>query len=231
MFKSISIKRGIKEIQALFHEVQKYQGIIAGGYARYCLSPAAVPIKANDIDIFMLKNDSSLVERLVNSILGLGYPKTFETDLAITFSENPQIQIIKPRIEKNFVTCGSIEEILSNFDFSVCRAAITSLTEGIVDEHFEADELCRRLQIKFIHNPVVEINRFIKYGKKGYKFENSEILKVLNDWTKRPSLYRLTLQDVVMAAPKLADTSKTQEVQDLVSELTSANGSANSRYY
>lgn len=230
MFKVLPIKRGTESIQALFGEIQKCKAVIAGGYARYCLSPSANPVPAKDIDIFMSNTDANLVNKLSESIQHLGHLKIFESELAITFSENPQIQIIKPRIEKNFVTCGSIEEILSNFDFSICRAALTSLTEGLVDEHFESDELARRLQIKFIHNPVVEVTRFIKYGKKGYKFENSEIVKVLNDWKNRSSLYRLTLQDIIVEDPKPRE-SLTKEIQDRAAELKSANNSANSGAY
>jgi hypothetical protein len=221
MFKRIPIKRGFPQIEKLWYELEEvnkkleYPGVyILGGYARYCCSPRDSTPIATDIDIYchnekafeeadyMLHNSCKLKDENPNA-------KTYEGEY---LTEIP-VQLIKPQTNGAIVTEGSIENILSNFDFSVVRAAIVSPTECVVDEDFEEHETKKLLVIKNIHCPISSMYRCIKYCKKGYWLKVSEATKLFEDWMNRDNEYREYILNTI--AKSLDDGLSEEEVFEL----------------
>jgi len=199
-FKVIPIKRGFLEIAPLFELSQKFESVICGGYARYCASPlpTAKVIPAGDIDFFPKSEDAS--NGLYKALEDMGFEKQHENHVSVTLKPKkdkesdleiyPTPQIIKPVIEGKIVTLGTVEEILSNFDFTIVRAAIISPTEVMVDEQFEEDEKHRILRLENIHCPISSTLRCCKYARKGYRMRPAQALKLFIDWTNRGPEYQ-----------------------------------------
>jgi len=210
--KNIPIRRGFYEISELFALCQKAGATICGGYARYCCSPkptAKVTI-AGDVDLFPHSEDASNI--LLTSLTAMGFEKVHENHVSITLKptkENaeklahiPTPQIIKPMIEGKIVTLGTTEEILSNFDFTIVRAAIVSPTECLVDDEFEHDETHGLLKLKNIHCPISSLLRCCKYARKGYFLRPAEALKLFNDWMARGEEYRVRILELFQESSK-----------------------------
>ena len=200
MFKTVPLRRGFTPIKQFFDLCNHYDSVICGGYARYCASPLSPTevVQASDVDLF--PKTSNATESLRRALRRLGYKKQHENEVSITmipFKNKkdmlkwmPTPQIIKP-VEKGRVkTIGTVEEILSNFDFTVVRAAIISPTEVLVDEDFENDEKQKLLRLKNIHCPISSTLRCCKYSRKGYFLKPVEALKLFTDWSNREEGYR-----------------------------------------
>lgn len=206
--KVIRLRRGFTEIQKVFTLIQGL-GFIAGGYARYCASPKGSPFPTRDLDIFPYREDYGF-EELKKKFTDLGFKVHHENDVSYTFSSNhpegyeecPTIQLIKPNKNGRLLTYGNPEEILSNFDFTVTRAAIISQSEVLVDDDFEQDELQDKLAIKNIHCPVSSLMRANKYSRKGYYLRPVEALKLFRDWDERDADYKQKLIDFLLVADK-----------------------------
>lgn len=205
-FKKIQLKRGFTEIQVLFDLCQKFDSVICGGYARYCASPIATAkvIPAGDVDLFPKSEEAN--KKLLDALREIGFIIKHENDISITMKPSdskkdelgyiPTPQIIKPVIEGKIVTLGTPEEILSNFDFTIVRAAILSSTEVLVDEDFEEDEKRHYLRLKNIHCPISSLLRCCKYARKGYFMRPIEALKLFVNWTDRGENYRAKLTEL-----------------------------------
>lgn len=144
------INRGLKEIQIVLDAIYEH-GIVAGGYARYCLSPKINlgldnVVEAGDVDIFCFTEND--YEPIKQNLLAKNFIVKIETDYAVSFdyikSDNPKpktfkdlvkqthvpdyagppVQLIKPLIRRGLKTFGHPEEIIDNFDFSVIKAGI-----------------------------------------------------------------------------------------------------------
>lgn len=197
MFVRLPIVRGFENARVLFELAQKHEATICGGYARYCCSPLKdwKVIKPSDCDIFG-KTEAACKE-IVVALERLGYAVRHENAVSITMATAnlelqhiPTPQIIKPVEQGHIVTAGTTEEILSNFDFSITRAAIISETECLVDELFEEDEKNGRLRLMNIHCPVSSLIRCCKYARKGYWLPPIEAIKLFRDWDDRTDEYR-----------------------------------------
>lgn len=189
------IVRGFTEIKPLHNIISKYNAWICGGYARYVCSKNSKPAIPEDVDVFCKTEDD--FNKIKEELKSLGITKTFETKVSISHHTKdtilfscPKIQLIKPRDEKKLVTFGSIETILSNFDYTITRCAIISETECIIDEDFVADEEKRMINIKNIHCPISAVFRLSKYLNKGYHVSNMTILKLFLDWQERDQDYK-----------------------------------------
>ena len=128
--------------------------------------------------------------------------KQFETENAITYkrhlSNMPPFQLIKPLTKGKLVTMGSLENILSNFDFTVIRVGmdhdLMEKSQALIDVDFKKDELNHDIVIKNIHCPVSSLQRVIKYCNKGYKVKAREIIKLFEDWDNRSLKYKNELK-------------------------------------
>lgn len=173
--------RGLTEIETLLHVVGINGGYVAGGYARYCLSPAPKPFQPNDVDVFC-KNEGAY-QLIVDEIVRRGGAIKFKTDNATTIVPPkewvacPMIQVINPT-----VMGGEPWDLISTWDFTVASAALTFGKQGITHLDFVKDELAGRLVINKIQCPIGTMKRVLKYYKKGYKFSSQELLKFYKVW-------------------------------------------------
>jgi hypothetical protein len=209
----------IKELWSSVLQLQNGSAFVCGGYARYCASPKPNVSPAADFDIYcpteevLAKVRDTLAETFEldvkhENFMSLSYKRAQTGPLVAA----PPIQLIKPVREGRIVTDGSLEEILSNFDFTVIRAAILNEKEVLVDADFEHDETRRLLRLKNIHCPVSSLLRCLKYAKKGYWLRPMEALALFVDWERRDDEYRLKLIDYLSKANE--GTELTQEEID-----------------
>lgn len=197
-FRRVPLLRGFDKIAPIFYPWEK-RAVFAGGYARWAASPLVEPPPAGDIDVF--PNTDSDHEAIIADLAKWGLKKpTRQTSVASVFEPLggrlagvPPINVVTPRNQGAIVVEGGVENILSNFDFTIVRAAVVSPTEVLVDEDFLEDEANRRLVIKNIHCPISSTLRFMKYAKKGYRASAEEVLKLFRDWDARPVEYREAL--------------------------------------
>lgn len=201
--KVIPLKRGFTEIKSLFKILNEIGDVyIMGGYARYCASPKNEPYKSTDVDLFSKTEDkyNQLRHRLID-VEGLTIKCENDNAISLNIPESgilsacAPIQIIKPRVIARMVTVGSVEEILSNFDFTITRACILDEENVIVDENFIEDEKKGVLRLGNIHCPVSSTLRCVKYCKKGYKLPLDQALKLFQDWDERNADYKAKIKE------------------------------------
>lgn len=228
-FEIVPLRRGFNEIIPLWKILNKVISttkkdcFICGGYARYCASPKFDVIKAGDVDVY--SEDDTAFNKVTQLLKYNKLKVKAENDMAITFERPksgdfhymPPIQIIKPIKIARIIAFGSKEEILSNFDFSVIRAAIESPTEVLVDKDFIHDESHKLLRLKNIHCPISSTLRCLKYAQKGYWLRPIEAMKLFIDWDNRDDDYRLKLIDFLEKAE--VGTGLTQEQVDELETL------------
>ncbi len=211
-FVPVEIKRNKKFLEYLFAKIIGQLGFICGGYARYC---CAFPgdkgkrkiIPASDLDIYCYNDEAYNIIR--QKLLENGFSQTYENNISIGtksgFTGYPPINLIKPFIAEYVKTSGPIEEVLSNFDFTVARCGIYlvidlveaddfKIIRAIADEEFIEDEKHNRLRIKHIHCPVAEFFRLMKYANKGFNASALEIVKTLDDWEQRSDDYKIKVR-------------------------------------
>lgn len=221
-FVKLPIVRGFTEIYPLYCLCLQHGAVIAGGYARYCCSPIGNPAKPGDCDVFPKTEEANTA--IVEQLKAWGFEVKYDNDMAVSLRPNaeskdklagyPEIQVIKPMVEGSIVTTGTTEEILSNFDFSITRAAIVSERECLVDEHFAEDEKDKLLRLLNIHCPISSMLRCCKYTNKGYRIRAGEALKLFIDWEGRDESYRATIVAAFEKAGTESGLTK-QELKDL----------------
>jgi hypothetical protein len=219
--KIIAIKRGhqlIRELICFFGEFTWKDIAICGGFARWCLSPVEEPKPYDDIDIYC--PNTKAFDMVVSYLKSNDYKVRHENQAAITYEErnNIKLQVIKPLIQGQMVTVGDRETILSNFDFTVCRASVINDQEGMVDDDFEEDEIHHYLRLKKIHCPVSSAIRCMKYGSKGYFIRPGEVMKLFADWDARSPEYKLELLDWLHSLEDEGEMTE-EEIQHLESLL------------
>jgi len=142
---------------------------ICGGIARFCASPLDSPELPRDIDLYCI-NDW-WYERVPKWLVSEGlYEESIELGEHIR-QLNPTsssgytfpVQVMSPKFGK------SVEEILDGFDFSICRAAIVSDKEALVDVDFMEHESKKLLHLRRPASNRELVARTLKYLNKGYK--------------------------------------------------------------
>jgi hypothetical protein len=201
--KTLPILRGQEQIQIIMDDfLIENMSWIAGGFARWALSPHKKPYEASDIDIFC--RDKKIFGFMVNVFSHI-FEIRSDNPACIAYNKSKKdryknllpIQLIKPRRDSVVITEGPIEEIINGFDFPVSRAAIMTIEEGLVDDDYEDDELKKKLHLKVIHCPISSTFRVIKYCKKGYSITMREVVKLFADWSDRPESYRIKLLELI----------------------------------
>jgi hypothetical protein len=220
-FVNVPIVRGFREIASLYNAIKNLEGMICGGYVRYCGSPVYKPVPASDVDIYCkddavfagifyyLKDSNQLEVRHENEI-----SVTFKHPESGPFFYCPPIQLIKPIKEGRVVANGSVEDIIGNFDFSVIRCAIITPNSILADKDFMEDEKKKILRLKNIHCPISSMLRCMKYSRKGYWMRPIESLKLFSDWEGRTVEYRLKIAEYLAKT-----TQKGGLTQEEVNEL------------
>ncbi len=183
-------RRGIYEIRPLLDIMKKvgasykHPPFIAGGFARWVMSPLSQPKPTNDIDIF--SPNAECATKLVDACCASGLVEngSFYRSLAGWHSDAADtlpwsISICNPDIPvKVKVWYGTPEEVVSHFDFSVVRVTLTVNEDGICDTRFMSDERELRITVCAVDYPVFLIDRIAKYVHKGYVLHTTELLKV-----------------------------------------------------
>jgi hypothetical protein len=193
-FTEVELLRGFDEIRKLYNVLvtNTMGSFICGGYARWCASPKpdnkAMP---GDVDIY--SDDEGDFKRLTEVFSKEGLNIRHENEIALTYVKpqsgmlkyTPTNQLIKPNKEGRVVALGTREDILSNFDFTVVRAAILDSTKVLVDADFIHDETEKILRLKNIHCPISLTLRCMKYATKGYWLPVPQAMKLFLDWDSR----------------------------------------------
>jgi hypothetical protein len=202
----IRVYRGSTQAKGIINLAAKYKMHIIGGYARWMASPRANPYPADDIDLFASEEGREL--DLLKALEKKKFEIHLETDNAYTFKKHekapylrwPRIQVIKPFREGMTVTYGTLQEIISNFDFTVVRVGLINGTWALADPDFKKDEIGKRLKFKNIHCPISAVIRIAKYAKKGYFCSPMEIFRLFDDWDERGEQYKSELAELFLAS-------------------------------
>lgn len=201
-FVTVPIRRGFTEIKPVYdfllNEINNGDCIICGGYVRYMCSTHSNPAKAGDVDLYFKSEE--VFNEIKDRLIKVGFESKHENDICVSFKlisdveskffGTPQIQLIKPIVDGSIVATGDMEEILSNFDFTVVRAGFVSPEVAFVDADFIHDESKRILRIKNIHCPISSTLRCMKYSKKGYWLPPLQCCRLFIDWEDRDQEYR-----------------------------------------
>lgn len=230
-FVNAPIIRGWFEILPLINIIKdnNLDSFIMGGYVRWMCSKHHDPTPAGDCDIYSQTEDSfNTFVKILKETHKLNVKH--ENDVSMTFAKVessdhplfacPIIQLIKPVKKGAIVATGSIEEILSNFDFTVIRCGVVSYDPptAMVDADFDNDEKKKLLRIKNIHCPISSTLRCMKYAKKGYWIPPMHVIPLFLDWERRDQGYRDKLVDYLSKANAGKGLTQTQ-VDELESLL------------
>lgn len=204
--KKVKVYRGGQLIRPIIKLSQEYKMNIIGGYVRWMASPLPKPYPADDIDLFPTEEGGG--QELVEALLKKKFEVLLETDNAWTFKKHekapyirwPRIQVIKGFREGKTVTWGTLEEVISNFDFTVVRIGLISEDWALADPDYKKDEKNKRLRWKNIHCPISAVVRACKYAKKGYFCSPMEILRLFDDWDERDDDYKAELGALFLAS-------------------------------
>ena len=194
--KSIKPRKKVpKYLSDLIKKIKKY-GYVAGGAARY-FALKKTP-KFNDIDIFCktLEDEPYISEILRN----LGYTLDRETINSTIYKKKGTkiiAQIIKPFENEWMQTYGKPEVMVGQFDFTVVKAYFKSPNKILVGDDFTSHNKSKKLVIEHINCPIAVTTRVIKYCKKGYRINLSEIIKLFVEWESRDDDYRDNLLRLV----------------------------------
>lgn len=211
----VPVRRGITEIETLRSLVSIHDGFIAGGYARYCLSPLPKPVVPSDVDVFCRTKEA--YTDILNELKRRGAKVKVETVNAATLTPPdgwiscPTIQLINPS-----VMVGNPWSIISRFDFTVTIAALMGPDHGIAHKEFEVDEYAMQLKVNYIQCPVGNSRRMHKYLKKGYTISVKEMIKFFIDWETKSPERRKQILDLVDMKPEDWTEKTREDFRDLI---------------
>jgi len=200
---------------------------IAGGFARWVLSPNDTTPCPGDIDIFfeneesydkcvwLLRKEKFTIALESHHAVTMNPPNTAEFDVG-----GINIQLIKPRGNR----VGNIFDVLDGFDISICQAALVITPEnklkGYVSNLFTICEAQQRVRLVKMAHPIATMRRCIKYASKGYKVGARVILDIFAEWDRLPQEKR---QQVFNAC----QNGQLKTLYDLLNpEITPPNASA-----
>ncbi len=165
----------------------KYKGdiVIAGGTLTSFFSKRPL----NDIDIFFEHEDDLLCFKNRFSLQFNEYnPKGASADMLNAYSYNIGVfkdekknihnpkQVLVQLIHKT----RPIEDTLESFDFTVCKAAFSLMSENFyLHPTFLTDLLQNKLILDGKYSPVTALFRVLKYQKKGFEISNLEMAKLI----------------------------------------------------
>src|SRR5690606_33163129 len=133
--------------------------------------------------------------KAIHAMVAEGFTQTLDTKNAITFAppENSitwqdtiTVQLIKPLANR----FGSVYDVLDGFDFNVAQAAVEVfdklgnhyVVEAVCSDAFNVGERGLKLKIVNISNPIVTMQRCMKYAARGYTIPNYELMKIISKW-------------------------------------------------
>ena len=213
-FTKTKVRRGYTEIEKVYEMlldlIQDGSCHFCGGYVRYMCSPNTSPAKAGDLDIYF--KDEDIYKEVKELFMRHEFTIKHENPVSVSFAlisdpkndffGTPEIQLIKPIEDGAIKAVGTMEHIISNFDFTVIRCALTSPTEAMVDADFMHDEAHNILRIKNIHCPISSTLRCMKYARKGYWLPPLQCCRLFFDWEDRDEQYRNDIYKFLVEADK-----------------------------
>jgi hypothetical protein len=142
--------------------------VLAGGALKSLFNNKPV----NDYDLFILAESTEELIKRKNSVektlISEGFQQTFKCQQGelSTFKYGPmKIQIINV----GHKLYSSPEDIIDQFDFNLCRMAMTVNSHNLtIDPKALKDLRTKRLSIHKITNPSSTINRLVKYRNAGF---------------------------------------------------------------
>lgn len=187
------------------------RGFIGGGMARYVAMSHQLDVPApSDIDIF------PCTFKVWDDVLGsIGYNRTHTLFNCVEYTHpnyQYKVQLVNPHANEYIQMWGSINEVLSNFDFTINQVGL-QFGRGsrnfivVRGEHTMADLLTRTLRIAHMNNPVAMAARTIKYSKLGFSISMSELAKLFLVWDERPGKYKKEIKNLVMNDNRNAEQS------------------------
>jgi len=218
-FVEVPVLRGLHGLEHLWDDGHlSNDTYICGGFARYCVSPTMYKHNPypGDLDIYCkdLLAFTSIKESLINiGKYRVTYDGTRSTCLKRELHEIP-IQLIKPIQATAYNTMGTLQQVISYFDFSIIRAGFVDDTKALIDKDLLIHDPRRKLCIKHIHCPIAQLKRIHKYVQKGYKLGNLELVKVFQAWDNTDMAKKANLVQLLQKADPTKD--EWAELQNLL---------------
>jgi hypothetical protein len=158
-------------------------------------SPRALPAIPNDVDVFpyasTLAQSYAAYAALKWAFAKLGLVVVYESSRSITyarpklgpFSRCPRVQLVKPNPQGVVRTSGTVSEVLSSCDFTVCAALLDRRGRfAEVHRDFVQDESLLRLRVINGADPTELASRMLKYSAKGYRVSWHTLIGVFASW-------------------------------------------------
>jgi hypothetical protein len=173
------------------------KGFLAGGAVRNLFYPDQKGV--SDFDFYAYKPEDR--EALKDNFLRAGFElkrdlnncwwleKDYRSKYFFAKKKRVSVQIIK-------TFCGTPEQVVDEFDFTVCRIAWTGSMFCWDKDFFENNEK-KILIIKTIQCPIGAIRRIIKYSKKGFWISNVQIVKLFENYIGRGNDWRAKLIELL----------------------------------
>jgi hypothetical protein len=178
---------------------------IAGGFARWVLSPNELTPIADDIDIYFYDQESFSIAKTV-LIVNNKFVLNMETDNALTISPPSDtgiwtplhVQLIKPHGKR----VGNIFDVLDTFDLNICQAALqidqqSDTLQGYASYEFTKGENKQVVKILTCESPLSVLVRCCKYSAKGYRVPAKELLKPLLHWDEQSAEDKAKIKAVI----------------------------------
>jgi hypothetical protein len=201
-FIKIPVLRGFEEIKNLYGLLGLHKVHICGGYVRYMGSPNPDPFPPKDIDLYCEDEDSFI--NIYNEFDRFGLKRVGQSAIAIKY-EIPnkehllytpvRLHLVKPiKVEgERFVTCGSLEDILRSFDFTIVRCGLLNEHTILADPLFTAHEQTKTLEVRHIGSTAAILHHMFRYVKKGYHTPAPHQIRDILDRYKNSVLRKRTL--------------------------------------
>lgn len=160
-----------------FLNIQKYNGIIAGGCALSWYQNQ--PVGSKDIDIWFDSQDN--YNNMSQYLSGYPFNRlSFQTANAETWEctvNSKEHRVQRIQLIKNFFYTD-IQEIINNFDISVCQIA----TDGT--NWYHSDKFCidlKEKRLRLLKTTPTSLKRLIKYWTYGFQPDENDLQLIINN--------------------------------------------------
>lgn len=170
---NVDVKRGYNEI---FDVIFDTGCVIAGGYARWMLSPSVNPVEAGDIDVWAPNEAAHIAVRkeLFNYLEGVVDAGEFTLG-----KHKVQVIPMETWCDPNF------ERLIDEYDYTICQAMVNNKYLGVCSTGFHAAEQLKVLELTKwakenpMRNPIRVLWRGYKYTKRGYYMPMHTLLPII----------------------------------------------------
>jgi len=167
-----------RELFTLQHLVTQHRGFIAGGYARWAMSPLQSPAPPSDIDCYFRDLDG--MQAFSYAITRSGWRIIRSSAFSVKFTK----AYFDLPCHAVCVT-GTPGFIVEGMDLGICQAIIDHC-EGRATDAYMEEESRKVLKIKKPHNLLLTLKRVEKYKGRGYSFAEEELDYLFSFFAVRP---------------------------------------------